>query len=98
MSDKIAKIAIFRQKEIRKQLYTGEWWFVINDVVAAITESADPSQYLKRLRQRDTELSKFFEEDYGKGVVQIVPPLGLFLIQKVENKKCYPGTLKVFFA
>lgn len=74
MGDEISKIAIFRQKEIRKQLYTGEWWFVINDIVAAITESTDPAQYLKKLRQRDIELAKFFEEDYGKGVVQIVPP------------------------
>lgn len=87
MGDEISKIAIFRQKEIRKQLYTGEWWFVINDIVAAITESTDPAQYLKKLRQRDIELAKFFEEDYGKGVVQIVPPLRLVFDTKGGKQK-----------
>lgn len=77
MSDDMNKIAIFRQKEIRRQLHGGEWWFVINDVVVALTDSSDPTQYLKRLRQRDEELAKLFDRPVEKGVVQIVPPLAL---------------------
>lgn len=77
MSDELAKIAIFQQKEIRKQLYGGEWWFVINDVVAALTDSNDPAQYLKRLRSRDDELADLFDKPVEKGAVQIVPPLAL---------------------
>ncbi len=72
----IEKIAIFQNKEIRKQLYGGEWWFVINDVIGALTDSDNPSQYLRNLRNRDEELSKFFEP-VEKGVVQIEPPLAL---------------------
>lgn len=76
MSDELAKIAIFQQKEIRKQLHGGEWWFVITDVIAALTESENPSQYLRNLRNRDEELSGLFEP-VEKGVVQIDPPLAL---------------------
>ncbi|MDR3125548.1 MAG: Bro-N domain-containing protein [Candidatus Nomurabacteria bacterium] len=77
MSDEAIKIAIFRKKEIRRQFYRGEWWFVINDVVAALVDSADPAQYVKRMRQRDAEFDKLFNDNSGKGGVQIVPPLKL---------------------
>jgi len=32
-------IAIFRGKEIRKTLHKNEWWFVIVDVVAVLTQA-----------------------------------------------------------
>jgi len=76
MVEELNKIAIFRKKEIRKTLHGGEWWFVLNDIIEALTDSNDPSQYLKRLRMRDEELSKLFSP-VEKGVVQIVPPLPL---------------------
>lgn len=88
MSDELAKIVVFRQKEVRKQLYGGEWWFVINDVVAALTDSANPAQYVKRLRQRDEEVAKLFGQPVEKGAVQIVPPLGFLLIRQEANKNC----------
>ncbi len=76
MSDEFAKIAIFQKKEIRKQLHGGEWWFVINDVIVALTDSENPSQYLRNIRNRDEELSKLFDA-VEKGVVQIERPLVL---------------------
>lgn len=76
MSDDYMKIAIFQKKEVRKQLHNGEWWFVLSDVVTVLTDSANPSQYLKRLRQRDAELAALFDP-VEKGGVQIVPPLAL---------------------
>jgi len=51
-------IAIFRGKEIRKTLFNNEWWFSIVDVVSALTDSVDPSGYIKDMRRRDNELSK----------------------------------------
>jgi prophage antirepressor-like protein len=62
-------IALFRGKAIRKTLHGGEWYFVVQDVVAALTESADPRQYVKKMRARDAELEK--------GWVQLVPPLSI---------------------
>lgn len=77
MSDEeLNRIAIFQRKEIRKQLHGGEWWFVINDVITALTDSENPAQYLRNLRNRDEELSALFDSG-NKGVVQIEPPLAL---------------------
>jgi len=69
MSDKITKIAIFKKKEIRKTIYNNEWWFVITDVVQALTDSVQPAGYVKDMRRREPELSK--------GWGQIATPLRL---------------------
>ena len=34
-----------------------EWYFCILDVIQVLTESVDPAQYIKRMRQRDAELN-----------------------------------------
>lgn len=60
-------IAKFLNKEVRKTFHAGEWWFVINDIISVLTESKDPSDYLKKMRSRDEGLS----EGWG----QIVTPL-----------------------
>ena len=68
MIDEIStKIALFKGKKIRKTLGNGEWWFVVEDAVLALTDSNDPKQYIQRLKQRDRELAK--------GWVQIVHTL-----------------------
>ncbi|MFZ2125033.1 MAG: Bro-N domain-containing protein [Candidatus Saccharimonadales bacterium] len=74
MSDEINKIAIFQRKEIRKILHGGEWWFVINDVIAALTDSPNPSGYLRDMRRRDEEVARLFEP-VEKGGGQIDTPL-----------------------
>jgi len=63
------KIAIFRKREIRKTIHNNEWWFVVEDVVLALTDSNDPKQYIQRTKQRDPELAK--------GWVQIVHTLAV---------------------
>ena len=55
------KIALFQKKEIRKTLHENEWWFVITDVIAALTDSANPSDYLKKMRARDAGLAEAFK-------------------------------------
>jgi len=65
-------IALFQRQAVRRTIHNNEWWFVITDVISALTDSADPAQYLKRMRQRDPQLNETF-----KGGVQIVPPLAL---------------------
>src|SRR4030066_2222923 len=66
-------LAVFKGKEIRKTIHKNEWCFVINDVIESLTDSNDPAQYFKRLKQRDEELAKLTD----KGGVQFVPPLML---------------------
>ena len=45
------KIAIFRKKEIRKTIYQKEWWFVINDIVKALTDTPN----VRTLSQSDRD-------------------------------------------
>jgi len=79
------KIAIFQKKDIRKTIYENEWWFVINDIIAALTDSKDPAQYFKRMKTRDEELRKLT----GKGGVQFVPPLKLNIETIGGKQKMY---------
>jgi hypothetical protein len=66
------RIALFQRKEVRRTIHDNEWWFVITDVITALTDSANPSDYLKKLRKRDPLLGDAF-----KGGGQLVPPLAL---------------------
>ena len=62
-------LAVFQGKDIRRVWREDEWWFVIEDIVAALTDSTDPKQYIQRMKQRDEELAK--------GWVQIVHTLSV---------------------
>ena len=61
------KLALFEEKEIRKTWQNNKWYFSIEDVVYALTESKDPKQYINKLRKRDEYLNQ--------GWVQIVHTL-----------------------
>jgi hypothetical protein len=53
-------LAVFKGKKIRRTLHNNEWWFSVADVVEALTDSADPKQYIKKIRQRDPELNSYW--------------------------------------
>lgn len=72
--------ALFRGKEIRKTLLNGEWWFVIEDIVAVLTDSANPKDYLKKMRNRDPELEK--------GWGQLVPTLAVKTEGGMQKMNC----------
>jgi len=63
------KNAVFKGREIRRIFHDNEWWFSIADVVEVLTDTVNSSDYIKKMRKRDAELSK--------GWVQIVTPLYL---------------------
>lgn len=93
-------IALFKGKAIRRKFFDNRWWFVATDIISTLTESKDPSGYLKDMRRRD----EGFEEGWG----QIATPLkimtpggeqtmncvsteGAFrLIQSIPSKKAEP--------
>ena len=64
------RVVLFQKREIRRKLHNNEWWFVITDIIAALTDSTDPSGYWKRMRKRDPDLDK-----PSKGGGQFVPSL-----------------------
>ncbi|MFO0479656.1 MAG: Bro-N domain-containing protein [Bacteroidota bacterium] len=65
----MSNIKLFESKQIRTVWNETDqkWYFVVEDVILVLTDSKDPKQYIKRMRQRDKELAK--------GWVQIVPTL-----------------------
>ncbi len=63
------QIALFKGKKIRKTIHNVEWWFVVNDVVEVLTDTSNAKDYVKKMRLRDSELSK--------GWGQIVTPLSI---------------------
>jgi hypothetical protein len=73
-------IALFQRKEVRRTIHNNEWWFVVVDVVAALTEAADPTDYLNKIRRRDPMLAK----GYG----QIVHPLLIQTAGGAQNLNC----------
>ena len=52
------EVKLFQDRKIRSAWNEEEeqWYFSIEDVVTALTDSADPKQYIKRMRPRDTQL------------------------------------------
>ena len=71
-SNPTARVALFQKREIRRTMHNNEWWFVITDIIAALTDAADPSDYWKKMRKRDPDLGKALQ---GGG--QFIPPLAL---------------------
>jgi prophage antirepressor-like protein len=52
---------LFENRQVRRY-YDSEneiWYFSIVDIVEALTESVNPTDYLKKLRKRDTELGTY---------------------------------------
>lgn len=103
------RIALFQRKEIRRTIHTREWWFVIVDMVAALTDSVNPSDCLKKLRRRDEPLSGTFnwgttcphglefETAGGRRTLQRWNTEGVFrLFQSVPSPKADPFKL-VFY-
>jgi len=50
------KIILFQDRKIRRAWHDGAWFFSLVDIIGALTESTNPTDYLKKLRKRDAEL------------------------------------------
>ncbi len=74
------RIVIFQEKTIRRTWYENEWWFAVQDVVAVLTDSANPADYIKKIRLRDKELSQ--------GWGQFVTPLRLDTEGGIQRGNC----------
>lgn len=49
-------LIVFQSKEIRRTWFKDEWHYSLVDIVKVLTESINPTDYLKKLRKRDIEL------------------------------------------
>ena len=54
-------LAIFESKQIRRSYIeeTETWYFSLVDIIEALTDSVNPTDYLKKIRKRDLELGNY---------------------------------------
>ncbi len=74
------RLIVFQDKKIRRTWFNDEWWFVAVDIIAVLTDSKNPSGYLKDMRRRD----KSFSEGWG----QIATPLSIKTSGGNQNLNC----------
>lgn len=74
------RIVVFQEKAIRRVWHENEWWFSVQDVVAVLTDSPNPADYIKKIRLRDKELSQ--------GWGQFVTPLRLETEGGIQRGNC----------
>lgn len=97
------ELAVFEGKQVRKTWHNEEWWFAVEDIVFALTDSKDPKQYISKMRQRDEILSKGWvqivhtlaiDTKGGKQAVNCVNTEGAFrIIQSIPSIKAEPFKL-----
>jgi len=96
-------IILFNEKTIRRTWHNDEWWFAVVDIVAALTDSAQPTGYLKDLRRRDPELNKGWGQiatplsiktQGGEQKINCANTEGIFrIIQSIPSPKAEPFKL-----
>ena len=57
-TDDKKSLVVFQNKAIRRTWYHDEWFFAVVDVVAVLTDSVNPSDYIKKIRHRDPVLAQ----------------------------------------
>ena len=78
------KIAIFRKREIRKTIHKNEWWFIVIDIMEALTGTNRGRKYWSDLKK------KLFEEGYSEvsekiGQLKMVAPDGKLRLTDCAN-------------
>ncbi|MFH1315907.1 MAG: Bro-N domain-containing protein [Candidatus Woesearchaeota archaeon] len=94
------KIIVFQDKRIRRVWNNDEWWFVIEDIVFALTDSSNTKGYIKDMRRRDEELYKGwgqiatplgFKTEGGRQKINCANTEGIFrIIQSIPSPKAEP--------
>lgn len=98
------KIAIFKNKEIRKTIHENEWWFSVVDVVQALTDQLDDytarkywNKLAQRLREEGSEVVTFCHQlklqapDGKMRETDCANTEGVFrLIQSIPSPKAEP--------
>lgn len=98
----MSSIKLFESKKIRSVWNEQEqkWYFSLADVVETLTDTPNASDYIKKMRKRDDELSKGWgqivtplelETTGGKQKINCATVEGLFrIIQSIPSPKAEP--------
>ena len=57
--DEKNKLILFQNKGIRRTWFKEDWYYSLVDIVEALTDSPNPTDYLKKMRKRDAELGSY---------------------------------------
>jgi len=100
------ELALFEDKKIRKTWHNDKWYFSVEDIVFALTDSKDPKQYINKMRKRDEMLAAGWVHfvhtlsmptNGGNQRVNCVDAAGaLRIIQSIPSPKAEP--LKLWLA
>lgn len=103
MENKNKKLIVFKNRKIRRTWNDGEWYYVLVDIIFALTDSKDPKGYLKDMRKRDTQINKgwgqiatplLIETIGGNQKLNCSNKQGIFrIIQSIPSKKAEPFKL-----
>ena len=72
----ITKVAIFRNKKVRKTIYENEWWFSIIDVIEALTGTDRARKYWSDLKKK---LS-------NEGYIEVSEKIGQLKLEAPDGK------------
>jgi prophage antirepressor-like protein len=102
----MSNIKLFHDQQIRSHWddEQEEWFFSVVDVVAALTDSANPTDYLKKLRKRDGQLGSYIGTNCPQVAMQSTTGKSrktlaattqqlLRIIQSIPSKKAEPFKL-----
>lgn len=105
----MSNIKVFENKKIRTQWNEQEedWYFSLVDIVAVLADSANPTDYLKKIRKRDVELGAYLgtncpqvemtgQNGLKRKVLAGNTKAVLRLIQSIPSKKA--GPFKIWLA
>ena len=109
MADQNITTKEFEDRQIRTawNAEQEEWYFSVSDIIAVLTDSTDPKQYIKKMRTRDPELNSkwgtictpvaMLAADGKMRKIQAAKMEGIFrIIQSIPSKKAEP--LKAWLA
>ena len=95
------RLVVFQGKEVRRAWRDNEWYYSLVDVVGILTDSTNPTDYLKKIRKRDVELGSYIgtncpqvemETSIGKKRQTLAGNTkdAFRLIQSIPSKKAEP--------
>ena len=76
----MSNIKLFQNKKIRSVWNEEEqqWYFSVVDVVGALTDSVNPTDYLKKMRKRDEALANYLGTICPQVACKLFVPLAHF--------------------
>ena len=97
------KLALFEEKEIRREWYKDDWYFSVEDVVYALTESVNTKDYIKKMKKRNPTLAEGWGQfvtlltlntNGGKQKMSCANTKGILrIIQSIPSPKAEPFKL-----